>query len=105
LGTKKIVCTPEHPFYVDNNWVEAKDLKEGDKLTIIDGSFSIITELKKYKKEVKTYNFEVAINHNYYVSELGVLVHNDCGTGWMKKDLYNKIGKISKEFNNIAEMM
>ncbi|WP_410702859.1 hypothetical protein [Chryseobacterium sp. SIMBA_029] len=25
------------------------------------------------------YNFEVEGNHNYYVSEKNILVHNDCG--------------------------
>ncbi|MCS3869429.1 hypothetical protein J3D55_002345 [Chryseobacterium ginsenosidimutans] len=30
-------------------------------------------------EKVKVYNFEVEDNHNYYVSEKGILVHNDCG--------------------------
>ncbi|CAM3831664.1 polymorphic toxin-type HINT domain-containing protein [Flavobacterium branchiophilum] len=79
VGNEKIVCTPEYPFYVSNNWVEAKDLKVGDKLTLKDGSFVLITALKQLDKTEKVYNFEVAQNHNYYVSELGVLVQNDCG--------------------------
>ncbi|MCT2407685.1 HINT domain-containing protein [Chryseobacterium antibioticum] len=29
-------------------------------------------------EKVKVYNFEVADNHNYYVSEKGILVHNNC---------------------------
>ena len=31
--------------------------------------------------KIKLYNFEVEDNHNYYVSEKGILVHNDCGVG------------------------
>ncbi|WP_376786437.1 hypothetical protein [Chryseobacterium arthrosphaerae] len=30
-------------------------------------------------EKVKVYNFEVEGNHNYYVSEKGILVYNDCG--------------------------
>nr|WP_228423898.1 hypothetical protein [Chryseobacterium carnipullorum] len=29
-------------------------------------------------EKVKVYNFEVEDNHNYYVSEKGILVHNNC---------------------------
>jgi putative component of toxin-antitoxin plasmid stabilization module len=29
-------------------------------------------------EKVKVYNFEVEGNHNYYVSEKGILVHNNC---------------------------
>lgn len=31
-----------------------------------------------YTSETLVYNFEVAGNHNYYVSETGILVHNNC---------------------------
>lgn len=34
--------------------------------------------MKRIKKTVKVYNFEVKDNHNYYVSELEILVHNNC---------------------------
>ncbi|WP_426481931.1 papain fold toxin domain-containing protein [Chryseobacterium sp. R2ACT005] len=32
-------------------------------------------------EKVKVYNFEVEGNHNYYVSEKGILVHNNCSVG------------------------
>ncbi|MFP3597738.1 hypothetical protein [Chryseobacterium sp. SIMBA_029] len=35
-------------------------------------------------EKVKVYNFEVEGNHNYYVSEKGILVHNDC-LDWLSK--------------------
>jgi intein/homing endonuclease len=68
IGYEKIVCTPEHPFFVANNWVEAKDLNAGDKLTLKDGSYVVISTIKQLEKTEKVYNFEVAENHNYYVS-------------------------------------
>ncbi|WPO92150.1 DUF6443 domain-containing protein [Chryseobacterium sp. HR92] len=77
-GTE-IICTPEHPFYVNGNWVEAKDLVKGMALTTLDGKTSTIESIKFLDEKVKVYNFEVEGNHNYYVSEKGILVHNDCG--------------------------
>ncbi|MFP3600266.1 polymorphic toxin-type HINT domain-containing protein, partial [Chryseobacterium sp. SIMBA_029] len=38
-GTE-ITCTPEHPFYVSGNWIEAKNLTKGTLLTILDGTTS-----------------------------------------------------------------
>lgn len=78
IENEKIVCTPEHPFFVANTWVEAKDLNVGDKLSLKDGKFVSISSINKFDETVKVYNFEVAGNHNYYVSELEVLVHNNC---------------------------
>jgi RHS repeat-associated protein len=76
-GTE-ITCTPEHPFYVNGNWVEAKNLTKGTLLTTLDGTTSPVESIKFLDKKVKVYNFEVEGNHNYYVSEKGILVHNDC---------------------------
>lgn len=78
LGNIKIECTLEHPFYVNGNWVEAKDLKAGDELLTKDGKLSTITLVTIEEKSEKVYNFEIEDNHNYYVSEYAVLVHNTC---------------------------
>jgi hypothetical protein len=77
-GNETIVCTPEHPFYIGDKWIEAKNLNIGDNLTLKNNTFVKISNLNHLEKEVTVYNFEVAENHNYYVSELEVLVHNDC---------------------------
>ena len=36
-------------------------------------------QLQHLENEETTYNFEVEDNHNYYVGENSVLVHNHCG--------------------------
>jgi RHS repeat-associated protein len=77
-GTE-ITCTPEHPFYVNGNWIEAKHLTKGMLLTTVDGKISSVESIKFLNEKVKVYNFEVEGNHNYYVSKKGILVHNDCG--------------------------
>lgn len=92
----KIECTPEHPFYVGGKWVEAKDLKAGDRLYLKDGSKLEIAFIQKNVREQEVYNFEVEDNHNYYVSDKQILVHNDCGFLKTNNKFVNKeIGEVS----------
>ncbi|UFH33311.1 Hint domain-containing protein [Chryseobacterium sp. C-71] len=79
VNSTEITCTPEHPFFVNGNWVEAKNLTKDTLLTTLDGTTSPVESIQFLDKKVKVYNFEVEGNHNYYVSEKGILVHNDCG--------------------------
>jgi len=69
--------TPNHEIYVDNEWRFAGSLKVGDKLGTDDDLFEI-TSIKKVYEQLPSYNFEVAIYHNYFVasSEDDLLVHN-----------------------------
>ncbi len=74
-GTE-ITCTPEHRFFVNGNWIEAKNLTKGILLNTLDGTTSPVESIDFLDEKVKVYNFEVEGNHNYYVSEKGILVHN-----------------------------
>ncbi|WP_410494027.1 hypothetical protein [Chryseobacterium sp. G0240] len=47
-------------------------------------------------EKVKVYNFEVEGNHNYYVSEKGILVHNDC---LFTNELLGYVGKYAQVFD------
>ncbi len=85
INGTEITCTPEHPFYVNGNWIEAKDLTKGMLLTTLDGKTSPVESIKFLDEKVKVYNFEVEGNHNYYVSEKGILVHNTCWTERLAK--------------------
>ncbi|WP_430405626.1 hypothetical protein [Fluviicola sp.] len=38
----------------------------------------MIGKIQKIDTLLRVYNFEVSENHNYFVSNLGILVHNDC---------------------------
>ena len=81
VNGEEIVCTAEHPFYVDGKgFVPAKELKERDNLLLSDGSKVEIESLKTEHVEIPetTYNFEVKDFHTYYVSHSNVLVHNKC---------------------------
>ncbi|UCA59365.1 hypothetical protein KB553_20465 [Chryseobacterium rhizoplanae] len=45
--------------------------------------------------KVKVYNFEVEGNHNYYVSEKGILVHNNCE--WLEATVGQAKNRVSTE--------
>jgi len=58
--------------------VLAADLQVGDKLQQSNGNTLKIDQINKviHNKLVKVYNFTVADFHTYYVSSLGIWVHN-----------------------------
>ncbi|WP_223600692.1 hypothetical protein [Chryseobacterium sp. GVT01B] len=51
-------------------------------------------------EKVKVYNFEVEGNHNYYVSEKGILVHNNCE--WTSA-ITNTLENASSGLKNISQ--
>jgi hypothetical protein len=69
-----IKTTTNHPFYVDGKWVEAGDLKMGDKILHVDGLTHEITSMEINDDKQTVYNFEVPGHHNYFAE--GYLVHN-----------------------------
>ena len=74
-----ISTTGEHPFWTpDQGWVEAKDLHVGSLLQTEDGRVIDVDGVEKREGQFQVYNFNVEGFHTYYVSDLGVLVHNTC---------------------------
>ncbi|GFN32160.1 hypothetical protein PCURB6_24200 [Paenibacillus curdlanolyticus] len=77
LGDEIIEVTGEHPFWLDGKgWTLVKDLKVGDLLVSSDGSKLAIDKIEKEPREATVYNFEVADFSSYFVSNLGIWVHN-----------------------------
>ena len=79
----EIVATPGHDFWVvtEERWIDAQELLPEMGLLRSDGKITYIISLDFETLEVEepTYNFEVEDDHNYYVGDSGVLVHNiDC---------------------------
>ena len=68
----EIICTPDHKIWTENRgYVEAKDLKENDKiLTDKYENFNI----EYLEEEIAVYDITVEDNHNFYAN--GILVHN-----------------------------
>ncbi|MFJ6207364.1 polymorphic toxin-type HINT domain-containing protein [Lysinibacillus sp. NPDC092081] len=74
-----IETTDNHPFWVEGKgWVYADELQIGDKLQKADGSNLTIdkVEFVKLDEPVTVYNFTVEDYHTYYVTDIGVWVHN-----------------------------
>ena len=75
-----ISTTGEHPFWVpDLGWVEAANLTVGSLLQTGDGRIIDVDGVEKREGKFPVYNFRVEGIPTYFVSELGVLVHNTCG--------------------------
>lgn len=79
--------TDNHPYWVNGRgWVEVKNLKPGMEIATSDGDPVTLTSIVNTGKIERTFNFEVADFHTYFVGDSHVLVHN-C-SGRMK----NKLG-------------
>ena len=70
-----ILSTPEHPFYINSEWLNADKLTVGNWLTTTDG-FELVEDIMRVKSHNQVFNLTVANNHTYYVSEEDILVHN-----------------------------
>ena len=76
--------TKAHPYYVEGKgWAETKDLKEGDKILTQSGETEKIVNIETNikPKEILVYNLSIQDNHNYFVGNTKLLVHNAIGSG------------------------
>jgi RHS repeat-associated protein len=93
--TEPLGVTPNHPFYVrvhqardntntgdddEGEWLEARKLKVGNQVKLASGSWARVLKIERQSGGEAVYNFEAADNHNYFVGQIGLLVHNtgDC---------------------------
>lgn len=70
--------TEEHPFLLNGEWVEAKDLSPGDLLQTVDGKQVRITEIARVEvsEPFPVYNIEAGKPHDFVVGLMGLIVHN-----------------------------
>ncbi|MCM3293460.1 HINT domain-containing protein [Paenibacillus sp. MER 180] len=96
VGGQTIESTFNHPFYVEGKgWTYVKDLKVGDLLVQSDGNTLEITSIELLHKHVKVYNMTVDGFHTYFVSDLGIWVHNtNCSVNSVTK-LLDKMPEFS----------
>ncbi|MEK4527884.1 MULTISPECIES: polymorphic toxin-type HINT domain-containing protein [Paenibacillus] len=99
VGNQIIETTDNHPFWVESKgWVLAVDLKVNDKLVQSNRNHLKIDniEIVQHDKKVKVYNFTVAEFHTYFVSSLGIWVHNIGGClDWSKAVAHVKKHEIN----------
>ncbi|MBG9795002.1 hypothetical protein ABD76_22045 [Paenibacillus dendritiformis] len=104
VGKQIIETTDNHPFWVEGKgWVFADELQVGDKLQKADGSNLTIdkVEFVKLDEPVTVYNFTVADYHTYYVTDIGIWVHNtNCPNGKFENAPYH--GATNKGKKNKA---
>jgi RHS repeat-associated protein len=67
--------TSGHLIYVDEEWIAAEDIELGQSLFSL-GEKVTVSNVVLSTVKVKVYNLTVDGNHNYFVGENGVLVHN-----------------------------
>jgi hypothetical protein len=79
-GGTSIGCTSNHLFWSEDrfSFVPAGQLKVGEKLRTSGNSVASVAAISPRIASEKVYNLEVDIENVYYVSNLGVLVHNTC---------------------------
>ena len=83
IGDEKIEMSPKHELYIiDKGWVRAYDLNVNDELLDINGRKVSINKIKykRYNEPIDTYNLTVDGNHNYFITNTQVLVHNAIGS-------------------------
>ncbi len=70
--------TPPHRFYSETrkDWVAAQDLRVGECLRTKSGQAATVKSVGLQSGEHRVYNLEVEQEHQFYVGEGGVLVHN-----------------------------
>jgi hypothetical protein len=108
-GTQVIYTTTEHPFYINGEWISARELKIGDPLTAYESrqecnsmyiskstfanSAFVIDVVERIDTTAQVYNLTVSEKHNYFVSGLRILVHNGICPKWVARNL-SDIGDI-----------
>lgn len=81
MDGEEIITTLTHPFYSPvKGWTDAAQLRAGDILVLVNGEYVVVEKVQHEILEapITVYNFQVEGYHTYYVSNTGVLVHNQC---------------------------
>ncbi|HEZ1526235.1 TPA: polymorphic toxin MafB class 1 [Neisseria meningitidis] len=85
-NNQTLISNRIHPFYSDDKWIKAEDLKAGSRLFAENGAEQTVQNITLKQQPLKAYNLTVADWHTYFVKgnqaeTEGVWVHNDCPYG------------------------
>nr|WP_154983725.1 polymorphic toxin-type HINT domain-containing protein [Paenibacillus xylanexedens] len=109
VGEQIIETTNNHPFWVEGRgWVFADELHGGDKLQKADGTNLTIDKVDfiYLDKPVTVYNFTVEDFHTYYVTDLGIWVHNtECSLFPNQETKYKKHVSKNLEYAEVFPNM
>ncbi|WP_328611670.1 polymorphic toxin-type HINT domain-containing protein [Amycolatopsis sp. NBC_00345] len=88
VGATTLEVTPQHPFWVvGRGWVTAGDLRLGERLQSLRADQPVIASITRRDVQTTVYNFEVEGDHNYYITDAQLLVHN-CSVNQMNQKIY-----------------
>jgi len=73
-----IKTTKNHPFYVNGAYKDAEQIVIEDYLFLKNNRKVKVIGLNYVENKAKVFNFEVEVNHCYFVGKDGILVHNIC---------------------------
>lgn len=79
IEKEQVEMSDRHELYIiDRGWVRAYDVRVGDKMLNSKGEIVEISNIEEiiYETPIPTYNITVDSNHNYFVTNIQVLVHN-----------------------------
>lgn len=98
-----IQVTPEHRFFCNDEWIEARELQPGDMLHLKGGDYTTVISKETLPHYEKVYNFDIESNENYYVTEDGILVHNgykpEAGTPQHKEQAWEEYQERGGEWD------
>jgi len=82
-GTLETIrSTPDHLYFAQlYGWVAAADLAPGETLSDSSGREIRVTKVVPIPQEAPVYNFEVDVDHTYFVGHSAAWVHNPQGCG------------------------
>jgi len=95
-----IRATPSHPFYARANssdsthWIQAGDLVIGEQIETQGGKWVAVQSVTAVEGLSVVYNFTVEQDHDYFVGDEGLLVHNGRVCAWVE----NGVLKIRNKF-------
>ena len=126
VNKERIKTTPEHPFYSNEEWIPAGNLKKGAELTTLDPNRGYtqtasiggdllpmtrnlyarssleVEDISLRDTLVTVYNFEVADFHTYFVGSSQILVHNTCVPDNLK-EVYDGLDEVVKT-NHLSKL-
>jgi len=76
LGASEVVYSNNHRFFVNGQWLMAKDLQAGAGLLSPGAESTTVRETCKLAGAQKVYNIGVEKNRNYFITNDKVLGHN-----------------------------
>lgn len=74
-----LIVTPDQLLYLPkiNGWIAAKSLKPDDLVLSITGDLVPVVRTEHLKKVMRFHDLTIKDQHNFFVSKLGILVHNE----------------------------